>query len=47
MYRCLDCGHMFECPAVETEQRAGEPSFDLEMCPCCGSDDYLIEVEDE
>jgi rRNA maturation endonuclease Nob1 len=41
MYRCYDCLYEFEVPIVTTEQRAGEPSYDVETCPYCGSDDIL------
>lgn len=41
MYQCLNCGADFEFPVIETMQRAGEPSYDEELCPDCGSDDIM------
>ena len=38
MYFCFGCRRVFEVPSIETVQRAGEPSFDMESCPKCGSD---------
>ncbi len=41
MFYCYDCVYEFEKPVVSTEQRSGEPSFDIETCPNCGSDDIV------
>jgi DNA-directed RNA polymerase subunit RPC12/RpoP len=41
MYICYNCGNEFVTPSIETVQRAGEPSFDMQTCPKCGS--YAIE----
>jgi len=45
MCRCEDCGAEFEDSVMLTVQRAGEPSFDIPVCPYCGSEDYS-EMED-
>ena len=43
MYTCCDCGKEFEVPSIETVQRAGEPSFDMESCPDCGSEFIFLD----
>lgn len=42
MYKCLDCGHVFETPD-EFRENHGDPGKGYEsfgVCPECGSDDY-------
>jgi len=42
MYRCEDCGEIFEYPKIESEcvgECWGQPAFqDFPYCPHCGSD---------
>jgi hypothetical protein len=48
MWYCYDCEEEFEAPVVVTQQRAGEPSFDEEVCPSCGYDNiYDIDSGDD
>lgn len=42
MYRCNDCGWVFEDHGDDVDSDTGE-SF--ECCPSCGSDDIIEEVE--
>lgn len=51
MYRCKDCGAIFERPSWY-EENVGEywgfPAYEtFYMCPCCNSDDFEPYYEDE
>jgi len=39
MYRCHNCGHIFEDPNTEHDD-IGDESYDY--CPKCGGDDFSL-----
>jgi len=55
MYKCLNCGKLFDEPTVErinaadyfgVEKNGREEIFNIEECPYCGSED-IEEIDDE
>ena len=51
MYKCLDCGRVFEEPASWDESRGefwGMPAYEtVSGCPYCNSGDYEEYTEDD
>lgn len=51
MYKCNNCGAIFEYPKCESEYRGeywGTPAYeDMYYCPECGDDDYDEYEEEE